>query len=389
MTGKQRILAAFRGEPPDRVPFCPNLYYWFYSRKAKRRLPREVADLQHPFDLLRRLGADILARWDTQAATREVYSAGEYDERFEGAGSHDEPVVTAFSTYPPGKSIRRRTFRSPHGTLTHTWQWSAEAGADFEAEYWWKDWSEYAAVRYLLESRDYIFDEDLFRQWRRRAGEDGVVMVHLTQSPLKTFHWLAGPPNASLFLADHPREMQVLARIHAEKALALLRRAVEVPETEVFITLDNLDSDFHPPYFFKDYCADFYRSAAEIVHSRNKIFAVHSCGRNRALLPLVGACRVDCLEGLTPPPLGNVELGQARQLTGYESFTVNGGMDTPRLESRENASAVIDRYTRDLFASMGDKLRFIFASSCSTPAPAPWENLVRFRDAALKYGQLS
>ena len=388
MTGRERILAAFRGEIPDMVPFAPNLYYWFYSRKVRRALPEELAGAEHPFDALRALGADILARWDTQHCTREVYADGEYSETFEGDSGFDEPVVTAFNIYPPRKSVRRRIFRTPYGTLTHTWQLSEEAGADFETEHWWKRWEEYRAVRFLLEARDYEFDRERFQEWVKRAGGDGVVMVHLTECPLKTLHWLAGPEQASLFIADHPDEMKELARIHERKVLAFLERIVDYPECEIFITLDNLDSAFYPPYLFRDYCRDFFAAAAEIVHSRGKILCAHACGRQRKLLPLAGECRIDCLEGLTPPPMGNVELGEARELTGYEGFTVNGGMDASRMEVSEDAEGFLHGYTRELFASMGDKRHFIYASSCTTSLLTPWENLKYARDAARKYGRI-
>ena len=99
-------------------------------------------------------------------------------------------------------------------------------------------------------------------------------------------------------------------------------------------------------------------------------------------MPLVGESRVDCLEGLTPPPMGNVPLAEARRMTGYDGFTVNGGMDAPHLEIVENAERRLHEYVRGLFASMGEKRHFIFASSCTTPLPTPWENLAYFRDAA-------
>lgn len=386
MTGRERILAAFHGGKADIVPFCPNIYYWFYNRLVTGTLPEEIASARHPFDALRALGADILARWDTQAATREVWSAGEYSDDFGGSRGQDQPAVTAFNVYPPGRSIRRQRFATPHGVLSQTWVYTAEAGADFLCEYWWKDWSEYEAVRYMLEARDYRFDREEFRHWVARVGDDGVMMVHLTQSPLKTFHWLAGPENASLFSIDHPDEMKELARIQEAKALALLETVVDLPEAEIFISLDNLDSAFFPPYFYRDYCESFFRRAADIVHSRGKIFVVHACGHNRLLLPHVGNSRVDCLEGLTPPPMGDVELCEARTLAGWPNYTVNGGMDASRLEMATDAEAGIHAYTRDLFASMGDKRRFIFASSCSTPARTPWSNLKHFHAAAREYG---
>jgi hypothetical protein len=387
MTGRERLLAAFHGGQPDTAPFSPNLYYWFYNQRIAGGLPPELADAQHPFDVLRYLGADILARWDTQHATREEFLSGGLCDEFGGWSRFTEPMVTAFNTYPPHTNIRRRSFATPYGTLTHQWTLSEQAGADFESEYWWKDWSEYDAVRYFLESRDYSFDAGLFHHWVQAVGNDGLVMAHFTQSPLKTFHWLAGAENASLFLIDHPDEMKELAAIHERKALALLESIADNPEAEVFLSLDNMDSAFYPPYFYRDYCHPFYAEAARIIHSRGKIFLVHACGRDRALMTLVGKSGIDCLEGLTPPPLGDVPLHEARSMTGNENFTVNGGMDTPHLELREDAEAGIHHYTRELFASMGDKRHFVFASSCSTPAITPWQNLISFRDAAREYGR--
>ena len=388
MTGRERILAAFRGEKADFVPFSPNIYQWFYYRLANGKLPAEVAQARHPFDVLRYLGADILARWDTQRATKETYTAGEFSETYSGETGAKEPLTTSFNRYPVGKSRCERRFTSSHGTLTEAWEYTKEAGADFLSEYWWKSWDDYAAVRFMLESREYTFDANEFHDWVNRVGDDGVVMVHLTQSPLKTFHWLAGAENASLFMIDHPEEMQALARVHESKALALLEKIVDIADAEIFISLDNLDSLFYPPYFYKDYCRSFFARAAETIHRHGKRFVVHACGHNRALLPLVGESGVDCLEGITPPPMGDVELDEARKLAGSEGFVVNGGMDAHHLETGNDAGARIDEHTRLLFKSMGDKRRFIFASSCSTSLLTPWENLIHFRDAARRHGRL-
>ena len=389
MTGKERILAAFRGEAPDMVPFSPNLYYWFYHHQRNGTLPPELSGAQHPLDALRFLGADVLARWDTQWATREIYTSGEYSQEYAGESGWDQPIVTSFNRYPPGKSERRQRFVTPYGTLSHTWSFTREAGTDFESEFWWKDWSDYEAIRFMLESKDYVFDAGEFHHWVERVGDAGLVMAHITQSPLKTFHWLAGAENATFFIADHPREMAELARIHEARALALLERIVDDPRVEVFVALDDVDSAFYPPRFYQLFCHEFFAKAAGIIHARGKVFVVHACGRNKALLPLAGASRIDCLEGITPPPTGDVQLSQARAMAGYGNFTVNGGMDVMRQETGgEEAEARVHDYTRRLFESMGDKKHFIFASSCCTSLLTPWRNLLFFRDAACEYGRI-
>jgi uroporphyrinogen-III decarboxylase len=329
-----------------------------------------------------------MIRWDSQRATREWFAAGTYRSEFTGGGAFSEPVVTAFNEYPAHARQRRESYLTPHGELTQTWELSPQAAADFLIEYYWKDWSHYDAIRYMLEAREYTFDVAEFEKWVRRIGDSGVVMVPFTQSPLKTFHWLAGQAQATLFMVDHPDQMQVLAAIHTRKALALLQTVVVHPDAQVFIALDNLDSAFYSPALYRAFCDDFFRRAAEIIHRENKHLVVHACGHGRVLLPLVGGSGVDCLEGLTPPPLGNVCLGSARKMAGSHNFTVNGGMDSPHQELQDSAERAIHEYTRNLFSEMGDKRHFVFASSCTTSVLTPWDNLKYFRDAARAYGGL-
>jgi uroporphyrinogen-III decarboxylase len=296
-------------------------------------------------------------------------------------------MVTAFNVYLPHTTERHRWFQTPHGTLTQVWGYMPEAGADFEHKYWWTEWEEYEAIRFMLEATEYEFDAAQFQGWVERVGQDGLVMLNLTESPLKALHWLAGPQNATIFILDHPDEMLELAKIHQARALDLLERVVDTPQAEVFITHDNLDSMFYAPYLYKDYCHEYFARAAEIIHRRGKHLMVHACGRSRALLPLVGEAQVDALEGVTPPPMGDVQLKDVRRLTGYEHFTLNGGMDAPHQELTENAAAELRAYVRDLFGSLDDHRHFIFASSCNTSPLTPWENLLTFRDAARDYGR--
>jgi uroporphyrinogen-III decarboxylase len=386
MNGRERILAAFRGEAVDYVPFAPNIWQWFNYHRSNRTLPADVAGATHPFEVLRFLGAEILSRWDTQWATKLNYTAGTYSEEYLGESDWDQPLVTAFNVYPPHRTERHRRFETPHGTLTQVWGYMPEAGADFEHKYWWTEWEEYEAVRFMLEAREYTVDLDEYRAWVRRVGDDGVVMLNITESPLKALHWLAGPQNATLFILDHPDEMLALARLHQEKALALIERVAATPEADIFISHDNLDAMFYAPSLYRDYCHEFFARASEILHRHGKHLMVHACGRSRVLLPLVGEARVDALEGVTPPPMGDVQLKDVRRMVGYDGFTLNGGMDPPHQELVGQAASLRE-YVRDLMHSLDDKRHFVFASSCNTSPLTPWENLLAFRDGAREYGR--
>jgi uroporphyrinogen-III decarboxylase len=175
--------------------------------------------------------------------------------------------------------------------------------------------------------------------------------------------------------------------VHQEKALALIERVAATSEADVFISHDNLDSMFYAPSIYQNYCHEFFARASDLLHQHGKHLMVHACGRSRALLPLIGDARVDALEGVTPPPMGDVQLKDVRRSV-YDGFTLNGGMDPPHQELADGAPA-LRNYVRDLMESIEDKRHFIFASSCNTSPLTPWENLLAFRDGAREYGRVA
>ncbi len=401
MNGRERLLAALTGEQPDAIPFAINLWQWFYATRSRNALPAEIAHAQHPLDVLRYLGADILDRWDPFFCTREVYPPGMYFEQYvstlrdpQRAQTVANGMMTSYNYYPPGTDTRQREWHTSEGRLTQVWEYSPDAQTDFENEYLWKDFdSEYGAVRCLVEARDYAFDGEQWAGWVARLGNDGLAMLKVNETPLKALHWLAGPQNATMWILEHPDEMKVLAELHAEKTLRLLESVVDRDDALVFMLLDNMDSMFYAPYMFDEFCRDFLAQAADIIHSRGKYLAVHACGRNKALLSRVGEVKIDMLEGISQPPLGDVWLREVRAGIGYDRFTMNGGMSLHQQEIEEDAENLIHAYTRDLFdgikASPDGGRHFIYASSCNTSPLTPWENILYLRDAARAYGRLA
>ncbi len=386
MTGKERCLAALSGELPDRVPFIPNIFQWFYVNKYRGTLPEHLGWTQNPVDVLNEMGADIYSTHDGQVSKRTYPNCG-HSVEFDGKVPSDT-VLTSFTTFDAG-TIRKEKIETPFGTLTQTWEYRPESGAPFESEHWWKDFeSEYPAIRYWLEDTEVHLDADLWHRRVERVGDDGIIPVILLPTPLKQFHWLAGQEQATYFMLDHPREMQELAQIHERNLLQFLEEVVDLDDAYVLEVSDNVDSLFYSPRLFRSFCLPTLQKAAKVVHARGKYLFLHACGQLKALAPLFLEAELDCVEGQAPPPLGDWPLHQARELS--ERLIVTGGMAAPQQElAGPRAAGQIDAYVRDLFASMGDKRRFLFGSSCNTSPLTPYENLLSFRDAAWKYGQLS
>lgn len=385
MQGKERILTTLAGELADRVPFVPNIWQWFYVNEFKGTLPASLKPYKHPVQVLRAMGADIFSKFEGDVRTVS-YRDCDYTLETGGDDLGRERVWAGFTWFEK-YSLRRERVVTPFGTLVHTWQYERETGAPFEKEHWWKTWDEYMAVRYLVEHTVTCPDFDALKHGGDLIGDDGTVIVQLLETPLKKFHWLAGQENASYFVIDHRDEMRELARIHEKNCLEYLEQVIDLPDVHVLEVADNVDTQFYPPRWFREFCLPILKKQAEMIHARDKYLFLHACGKLKALVPLFVEGGVDCLEGQAPPPLGDWRLDEPHQVN--PDFIVCGGMSAHQQELRDaNVSAELDAYVRDTFASMGDKRRFLFGSSCNTSPLTPYENLITFRDAAWRYGTL-
>ena len=235
------------------MPFVPNIWQWFHVNQAAGRLPAALAGAGDPVDALRRWGPTCF-RSSTAAWFANNWPSAGGVVAYEGDPS-EAPAWTSFVDFQGGP-IRRERVETPQGTLTHVWQYAPQAAAPFEAEHWWKDFEgEYAAVRaWMLDRRFHSGPGRL----AARAGQDRrrrrCCSLQLLPTPLKQFHWLAGPAAASLFIADHPRRWHELAAIHQRQALAVVEQVVDLPGVMIFEVPDNLDSTFYSPRLFREFC---------------------------------------------------------------------------------------------------------------------------------------
>ena len=394
MTGRERIHAALKGEPVDRVPFALNTWQWYYAQKYRGTLPAEYADCKTPIAFLKKYGADIITRWDGQIKGRA--GLGEFVRFPHCRYSRQEigapivmPITTAFNDYQRLNRIQS-TLETPAGTLRQTWRFTEETCADFEEAYWIDDWQQqFETLRWLVRDRSYDIEMSQYRRDLAEVGEHGIVMVEIPENPVKMLHWLMGPEKASLALLDHVAQCRDLFASHTEMTLAFIDGVCEKTsynETPLLMSNDNLDAALMPPAFFETYLFDHYRQVAARVHGHGRLFAVHSCGNNWDIRHQIRDSQIDMMEGLTPPPLGNFPLDKARTEIG-DHFIVEGGNNYLHQEMIEGAPEAIDAYTRQLFDEMRDTPRYIYASSCQTSPNTPIDNLHYFRDAVWKYGK--
>ena len=378
--GRAVIADVLARRRPGRIAYAPNYWQWFAHHRNHGLLPPALDGCADQLEMIRRLGLDVFSRnvyCDEQRGWWGGLAEAVYDgvavreaERMDG---RDRVIERAWST-PHGELRERLRYVFAESTLVQ----EAFAVDDHERQL--------DALADLLAARRWRFDADRYAAWRERVGEDGAVVAGEVHSPLKMLHVLLGPQNTTFLLEDFPGRAAELLALHEAAMLDLVGQMARAGVPAV-MSMDNLDTAFHPPRYLERYAASFYEKAARLLHAHGGLFFIHACGRQRDNLRRVAELGVDGLEGVAFPPLGDVELDEALALAGG-GFIVTGGISAAEFQRLEDRAAVFS-YVRNLFDRLRPQAhRFILSASCNTPYTAPWEMIVAFRDAWREHGGL-
>lgn len=376
----QAVRDVLHRRTPHRIVYAPNYWQWFSHHQRHRTLPPDLADCRDQLDVIRRLGLDVFSR-NTYCDQRRCWFGGlceldwhevrtEERERAEGDGL-----------------ILDRIFHTAAGPLTERQRYCHDQSTLVQEKFVIDDYNaQWEAYERLVHGRRWRFVSERYEREQSRVGDDGIVIAGELFSPLKMLHLDMGPEATTYFLMDQPDRAMQLLRVHEQAQLDLVRQMAEAG-VPAMMAMDNLDAMFHPPAYVRRYSASFYEQAARLCHDHGSAFFIHACGQQRANLQLIASLGVDGLEGVAYPPLGDIELDQAFELTG-DRFIITGGISAAETDRLHTRRQVFD-YVGELFERMRPYAhRFVFAASCNTAISARWETLVHFRDAWLECGSL-
>ena len=395
MTGKERLVRASLGLEVDRVPWAPMLYQWFHANSYNGTLPDELSECKSCLDAGRVMQADLFAKHEAFVVYAS-YSDCLYQSSFSGKELRQPSVRTCLmDVFGPGGNVdfdghieRHDQIITPKGELRACWVYNEIAGAPYEKKNLWTNFEdEYKIVRSLLEDLEFVCDTNRWEKTIARLGNDGIAHFRIPPTPLKILHWLTGPENTIYFMNDHPDKIMELVRIYESKRLTLIKKIVSIPEALVFTSGDNMDSMMYSPSIFEDYCGRSFRQIAEVLHSEGKLLFTHACGQLTDVIGLCADSGVDGMEGMAPPPLGDLDFSKGRALLGPK-FVIQGGMTL--VEEEMNGTDTRERIfarVKEILSSIPDKRAFIFGSGCSPGPRAKYENLLALRDACWRYGR--
>ena len=375
MTPRQRMLAAYRGEPVDTVPVAPEFWYYVPARLLgvdMIRFEREVPHWQALQQTFRHYGTDGWGVVGPSIPNPDARWRSDWIDlgggRFESRGS----VETAFGTL---------TSRQQYDRVEPSWAVERPI-KDFE-----RDWPAYkAATLGLVEQADWTGAQRALDA----VGEDFLLEVGLGST---FFDYIAtgregGLEQGICDLLEHEAFFDELHAVYLDYMRRLTRAAFTHTTAEAcFVGCCWSCMSLISPGLWRRWELPVIRAVADEAHRCGKLLHVHLHGKCRDVLVDMAACGADCICPFERPPGGDIaDLAEVRRVLA-DRVTVNGNVHTVETLIR-GTPADVRREVEEIFRQWGpDKRRLILGTGDQVGAETPDENIRAMIDAGRRLGR--
>jgi len=305
MTGKERILAALRRQPVDRIPWVPLIVPYTIAGFPKNT-PHRVAEAQ------RAVGCDI---WTQAIADRIglwLPKPGSKIKRIQYFENGD--AITGYET--------------PEGTISERQRSGISSSMNTHVKYLIETPQDLRVYRYVLE-KSYLFIVDYTDHyaWEEKlVGNDGVITdVSIGLSPHQMFlNFLSGIENTYNLQADEPELFDEVVDIMHRQNLRQIRETVKISNADIFISSENTSWTTLSPSIYEKYCVRQLSEYSDILHEYGKLHVIHMCGKLSYLTDKIASCRFDCAADIAPSPTGDMELWEIAD--ALPDMAIKGGI---------------------------------------------------------------
>jgi len=371
MTERERMLAVYRGETPDQVPFFLDLSHWYYQ---KHHLPFDlsVAHLEPEHELI---------------AYHKQVGAGFYipnlNSYFDVTYPPDVVNITTKTMTPEGPEIMWRV-ETPIGVIERKRKWEEKSYSWNVSQHGVHTAQDLRVLGYALSRRQFAASFERYYPWLEALGGLGVVYMGIGYSAMGYLlaYWM-GIQKTMYAAADMPAVLrEVIDQINANE-LECVDVVCRSP-AEVIVMGDNFSSDIQPPRFFKTWSEPFYREAFRRIRAAGKFSAVHVDGRLKGLLRTFADTGASAIDAVTPTPMGDLTPRQCREEAGPDLILSGGVSPDVWVGSSDDD---FEKTVRDWLEIRRLSPRLIAAAGDQVPPGTPEYRIELMRDLVYKHGR--
>jgi uroporphyrinogen-III decarboxylase len=365
-TSRERLLAVFRREQPDRVPVSTYEMVGHDRESWYNRQP-SYASLM---DVVRER-TDCL--YMCCPAWRDLGRESAVEEHVRRDGNRTHRTVT---------------LHTPKGDLTARFMQEDNLYTTWTTEHFLKDLDDlerWLSIPYEPTRVEvaHIVEE------RERLGERGLMLVDVAD-PICVMAELFEFGEFLVQAMTSPEAILRAMDVVVERQLAVLREALDGGAGPAWrlVGPEYGSAHYMPPAMFERFVADYDRRLIELIHEYGGSVRVHCHGRVRQLLPIFVEMGADALDPVEAPPSGDVELADAKRIAGGR-LALFGNIQLRDLEYCEPGE--IERIVVECMRAAkagGAYCIMPTASSINEPlSDRTRDNYLRFIDAAIEHGR--
>ena len=385
MTGRERMLAAFRHEKADTVPVSPDISAMVPVRLSgqpfdemfldgKRHSGYASASVAQAYvDAVKYYGMD---GWYIYGSMREI-------------SAPDRPHwQSRLERLPEGGQRKYEVAQTPYGELTKRTLYPVDE-PPWEEEKPVKDlhldWPKLRAM--MGEDGNWCWEKTF--EDRDRIGVLGVYSVAIGIPQDWWFFQRDGGYNVMFYdYADDPSYIQEIFEFYERYALARVEAACQAGADEVMLGGSASSLSVSSPKNFRKYDLPFIQKAAQICKRYGVFSHLHVCGRSRKVVEMIcEETEVDVMEPLEEPPGGDVDMAEMKKRYG-QKICMKGNINTFEFMLRATPAQVEEKAKRlidDCAADGG----FILSTGDQCGRDTPDANIFKLVEVARTYGQYS
>jgi len=375
MTPKSRMLAAYRGQPPDTVPVAPE--FWYYI--PAKLLGVEMVAFEREVPL-----------WEALQRTFRHYGTEGWAIVGPGIPTPDVRAREEWLDLGGGRFESRVTIETPHGTLTRRHQYDREEPSwplerpvkEFE-----RDWPAYEAMTLgVVEEADWSGVQRALAA----VGEDYLLEVAVA-GPF--FDYIAGGREGGLEqgifdLLEHEAFFVALHQRYVDYARRVTRAAcTHTAADSLFIGCSWSCVSLIGPALWRRWDLPVIRAVAEEAHAAGRLLHIHFHGRCRDVLADLAACGADCVCPFERPPGGDItDVGEVRRTLG-DRVTFNGNVHTVETLIR-GTPADVRREVESILEQWGaDRRRLVLGTGDQVGRETPEANIAAMIETGRRLGR--
>lgn len=375
MSPRERMMAAMRGELPDRVPCAPDFSCMIPCKRTGKSFEQVLLYNDPPLwkaylEAVRYFGID---GWFIYGGLLPVFK-------------NTNQYHTVIERDEQGRAFRRTRIDTPDGPLTERVIYPA-GDPETVTEKLIKDFKEdFPKFRHLIPEVTGV-DDTLWREQQKEVGEDAVMGISVAVPGFQTYiTWFdGGLENLTYAYYDEPELFEELNQLYERHTLSYVEKLLDKKPDSILIGASG-SITLQSPSLWDELSFPTISKIARMCRQAGVICGMHSCGKEAHIVKRVAEeTDLDYINPLEVPPMGDCSLRELKQKYG-KKITLMGNLHTTDVMLRGTADEV-RKACEQAIDDAGAGGRFILSTGDQCGRDTPEENIFAMVDVCKNYGK--